>query len=1640
MLTLLDVANDTELPFTQAQFTLLAAAFVDDEWGPHQMCSLVACRLPLHPGPCKGWKHTLHLTAPGVYHALESSRVEKANQKRLAKIAALKAEGKKVPAALLKPITYSLPKPPPEHQIGQHAEVVGGEAHKAAQAANKSAGVVANPAPKLHDEKLNTAGVEAAEKAKDTLGEAAKTGNGYSPAMHTAMKATANSGPIVFLAALSSLSKSDYDALSPADRKQLDAKLDFVSTHKQATGQTLEKAVKLKAYFAGPKKAEPEKPAGKDNPLAEKVAATKKLAEEVAAEQAAHKKIDAGPGTPLEKKIAKTKALIEHGEPGKHTLGEAVKSATTQGVFVKPAEKSYEEMGKADFDKLSAPEKKAVLTQVAQHFDKGTPAQKQAANDFMDKIAPKPEPAAPSKVGIKGQGTMELKTAEPVKQHQGVATHDAITGKPHADFLDSFSKMTAKDYTDLPLSSRVAIRHHLQTISLHGNSDNAAKASKLSLALHQVGEMKPGTTFGGHDSAMKGSEAKAPEVKAPAAKGYNYKQKLALTDATSAMHQPTPLTHGVAIDSIGALSPGEIGEMEPADQKIIKDALSNAVEDHGPASATPTLSGAHAHAMLAKLNAGTGDEEVSPGVKGTLAQLAKPAKESVNALPEEAKGTGGSSVNSVEKKASSQLSEKALAAHDLANSKGFVMSKAHLETYEPLSKDDFVSLDPATQTTIKAQLAVALTKLKDPKKIAATQELLDKFIDATGGPGTAKPLPAAEAAKIAEKTAEAAPKIDVPAGYNPAQAKAKLAILSTNFDDDTVLDHVWNLSKADLDGMTQDEKTALVDKVTAIKSKPGQHVVTSSVASKLLAKWGAGETAKPEESKAPEVKPEPVKINHVEVPTFDTTGNTWPDSYTDDMKQAATMAHQAGNGTGPNLTFQQKATIVDKLTADDWAKLKESHKGKLITQINQMDESGVQGVDGLRERFGLAKPGGPSPYAGEKPPAKPVTIVAPGGVHGTTEEGGPNHLAQIQSADFNGVGPGNAWPSIKALTPEEFKNLTPSQRHAVSHYLAEIATHDVAATTKAKELGAKLPDKTVGQTTVPGHYSQLQVNAIKAPKSDYYATSDKIDALNQLNHQDFTELTPAHQQHIMGFLDETIAGTSKTSALYGNAAKAKAVLSGESGSKAKAATLKEAAAAMAGNAEQQKKDAVEQVHAALGKDVTATDEEVVGKAYRSAMVKGAKEALYYGSKGKWQAQQSIKTSPLKDDLNASVKDLYDKTEALAVAHLYAHAGSPGAAEKLKAAEADYKAAHAKADGLVAQARKDAGLATKHIPQWNAKPNQTHAASDMPYQIGGYGKPLAGHSPAAYHYLIAKLGDKNATTTYHYTTGNKKLADASLKEAADLEKNFEYFDQQHVQAVEAAKKKLAANHAVPAKAENVGAPSPATAAALGVHFMPEGPTLGTGGYGTTAFDGMPAYVSPDYAAWAERGQEAAKGQDAIKKYKRIDQLTGATKSAFVSYTGGGYEAINQELMKAGPGGKVTGQAHLLKKAYEDTPVVDTDVVLFRGLRRMSQKFGAQANDTNMVGASFDQLGASSTSVQQSTADNFAHLGQDPFVIRILLRQGQKFRGVNAQEGGQHESEAEVILEPGLRYTVVADYGVINGRRRFDVVVDRIPTAQ
>jgi 8-oxo-dGTP pyrophosphatase MutT (NUDIX family) len=129
--------------------TAALAAWTTQDDDAHEPCSLTACRAPLHPGPCKGWKHTLHSVSPHIYKQLEEERVRKANHRRLQRIATLKAANKPIPRKLLEEIKA---KPAPMHpahgatpvplgQVNQKADLAGGQAHHAGQAVSNAAGV-----------------------------------------------------------------------------------------------------------------------------------------------------------------------------------------------------------------------------------------------------------------------------------------------------------------------------------------------------------------------------------------------------------------------------------------------------------------------------------------------------------------------------------------------------------------------------------------------------------------------------------------------------------------------------------------------------------------------------------------------------------------------------------------------------------------------------------------------------------------------------------------------------------------------------------------------------------------------------------------------------------------------------------------------------------------------------------------------------------------------------------------------------------------------------------------------------------------------------------------------------------------------------------------------------------------------------------------------------------------------------------------------------------------------------------------------------------------------------------------------------------------------------------------------------------
>jgi hypothetical protein len=86
-----------------ASIPALYGLFALDDPGPgyllgHDLCDLLTfCRNPLHPGPCKGWKHSLKAVAPGLHQQVERRRLERVNADRARRTAEAVAAGKAAP-------------------------------------------------------------------------------------------------------------------------------------------------------------------------------------------------------------------------------------------------------------------------------------------------------------------------------------------------------------------------------------------------------------------------------------------------------------------------------------------------------------------------------------------------------------------------------------------------------------------------------------------------------------------------------------------------------------------------------------------------------------------------------------------------------------------------------------------------------------------------------------------------------------------------------------------------------------------------------------------------------------------------------------------------------------------------------------------------------------------------------------------------------------------------------------------------------------------------------------------------------------------------------------------------------------------------------------------------------------------------------------------------------------------------------------------------------------------------------------------------------------------------------------------------------------------------------------------------------
>ncbi len=166
--------------------------------------------------------------------------------------------------------------------------------------------------------------------------------------------------------------------------------------------------------------------------------------------------------------------------------------------------------------------------------------------------------------------------------------------------------------------------------------------------------------------------------------------------------------------------------------------------------------------------------------------------------------------------------------------------------------------------------------------------------------------------------------------------------------------------------------------------------------------------------------------------------------------------------------------------------------------------------------------------------------------------------------------------------------------------------------------------------------------------------------------------------------------------------------------------------------------------------------------------------------------------------------------------------------------------------------------------------------------------------------------------------------------------------------------------------------------------------------------------------------------------------GAPKTALKYYTSNaGYSAMNGHLRKNKGKKGTTGAAKSIAdadKAFESSRLSEP-ITTLRGVRGNPDVFGAlwtDRRDQNWTGAEFLDHGYSSSSVQMGTARGFAGApGPNAVVMRVHMPAGT--RAINLGQGSQYPGEAEILLNRGARFRIVADNGYQNGARHLDVEV-------
>ncbi len=509
-------------------------AWINQDDDAHEVCSITACRAPLHPGPCKGWKHTLHAVSPGAYRQLEEERVRKANERRLKRIADLKAQNKPIPRRLLEEIKVK-PAPVaavPLGQVGQKADLAGGQAHHAGQAVSNAAGVAVKTPPPL------------------PLGPKAKkpTVAGRGPAfVITQPKVTDQ----YKLDKADKITPQEWAALSDADKTTIRNELTAIKARGFGPQQTRADALlaKLPAPTVAKPPAAPSAPAA---PHAPAVPGKVSLGQAVKTVPAVKPSGAPTGGTRTPPSLDLHRAWATHSSPHSSSMSRVA---------------AWEKVSRAEFDTLTAAQQKSVLGDLRDIKTHGALQDAARASDLLKKFGTPgghlpntPDPAAKAK-----------------------AAAEATTLAPAAKVF-VYKKLDKRAFDSLDDTTKQKILGDIDHQIANGSPTQRTAAVDLKARLTGPGvSVAPATHAPSAPAAPHAPSApSAPHVSS--APGVKPSAPLPATSSAAAKHAhavanrtaPKATLSKIHIDSYGKLTKAEFDALPPDTQKTIRDDLANA--------------------------------------------------------------------------------------------------------------------------------------------------------------------------------------------------------------------------------------------------------------------------------------------------------------------------------------------------------------------------------------------------------------------------------------------------------------------------------------------------------------------------------------------------------------------------------------------------------------------------------------------------------------------------------------------------------------------------------------------------------------------------------------------------------------------------------------------------------------------------------------------------------------------------------------------------------------------------------------------------------------------------------------------------------------------------------------------------------